>query len=323
MSPPAWDEKDLVRDPDARRRRYRRLQSWYRETQLHQSDCGVIRAGTEQERRVGNLLSDASVAADPSLNFLAPSTFAHEILRYAKGRVYEVHGENGTLDEHRLYHNMLSSMPLCFNLFVPLHNRLDVAAEVLRAALGLEIDEVTLIECEWAPQPPVGLGDRTAFDAVIRYRHGEVRHLLGIETKYTETFSPTEYARPGVDAEAERRKRYARVCDESGWFESDAPAVLWRSSTNQLWRNTMLAATCEDLDEVDHAAVVVVGLQGDRHAAKALDGVRDRLTDTSRLLDVSIDRLVEAGKAAGLVEWARVFTRRYLDLTPVVGAPRR
>jgi hypothetical protein len=323
MPSPAWDEKDLVRDPDARRRRYRRLQSWYRETQLHLSDCGVIRAGTEQERRVGNLLSDAAVAADPSLNFLAPSTFAHEILRYAQQRVGEVHDEHGTLDEHRLYHNMLSSMPLCFNLFVPLRNRPDVAAEVLRSAFGVEVDEVMLIECEWAPTPPVGLGDRTAFDAVIRYRHGDQRHLLGIETKYTETFSPTEYAKPGVDGEIDRRERYRAVCDASGWFDPDASAVLWRSGTNQLWRNTMLAATCEELDDVDHAAVVVVGLQGDRHAAKAVAGVRDQLIDERRLLDVSIDRLVAAGKAAGLVEWAKVFTRRYLDLDPVVGAPRR
>jgi hypothetical protein len=166
----------------------------------------------------------------------------------------------------------------------------------------------------------MGLGDRTAFDAVIRYRHGHVRHLLGIETKYTETFSPKEYAKPGVDGEAERRERYRGVCEQSGWFKADAPDHLWRSETNQLWRNTMLAAACEELDDVDHAAVVVVGLQGDRHAAKALDGVRGRLADEGRLLDVSIDRLVEAAKACGMVEWANVFTRRYLDLSPVVAA---
>jgi hypothetical protein len=79
----------------------------------------------------------------------------------------------------------------------------------------------------------------------------------------------------------------------------------------------MLAAACEELDDVDHAAVAVVGLEGDQHAAKALEGVRSRLADGSRLLDVSIHRLVREGSACGMSEWAAVFTRRYLDLTPV------
>lgn len=105
----AWDAEELVRDVDARRRNYRRLQSWYRHEVLGQVECGT---DARKGRSVGSMLTDAAVDGDPRLNFLAPSRFSGEILEYVVQRVPQVFEENGSLDEHRLYHNMLSSMPL-------------------------------------------------------------------------------------------------------------------------------------------------------------------------------------------------------------------
>lgn len=311
----AWDAEELVRDTDARRRNYRRLQSWYRQEVLGQVECGK---DARNERSVGSMLTDAAVDGDPTLNFLAPSRFAGEILEYVEQRVPEVFEENGSLAEHRLYHNMLSSMPLCFNLFAPLRNRKDLAAQVLTIALGIEIREVVDIKCEWAPGSPAGLGDRTAFDAAIRYRDGRGNGLLGIETKYTEPFSQKEYAKPDTPTEAARRERYETVCNESGWFLSSALDELWKAPTNQLWRNTMLAASCERLPEIDHAMVAVISLHADPHARKALRGVRSHLQDASRLVDTSLERLIRVARGYGLDEWANAFERRYLDLGPIL-----
>ena len=52
------------------------------------------------------------VAQRNGLNFLDPRIHA-----YTAERAKAVGDENGTLHEYRLMHNMLSSMPMCFNLF--------------------------------------------------------------------------------------------------------------------------------------------------------------------------------------------------------------
>lgn len=83
---------------------------------------------------------------------------------------------------------MLSSMPLCFSLFGTLRSLPDRGLDLVRQLFDHEADEVLWTECEWKPESNP-LGDRTAFDAVLMVRRGQTRHLIGVETKYTEPFS--------------------------------------------------------------------------------------------------------------------------------------
>ncbi len=74
----------------------------------------------------------------------------------------------------------------------------------------------------------------TAFDAAILYRSGDGgTGLIGIETNYTEPLSQIEY-----DTAC-----YREVTERCGWFRPGAADELVARSTNQLWRNAMLAAT--------------------------------------------------------------------------------
>jgi hypothetical protein len=102
-----------------------------------------------------------------------------------------VQREGGSLEPVRLFHNMLSSMPLCFNVFGMIRETPDAQLEFVRQLFDRQRsrsnDRVRV-------DPGCGLGDRTAFDAAIVTRHADgSTHLIGIETKYTESFSPTEY----------------------------------------------------------------------------------------------------------------------------------
>ena len=151
----AWDDPALAvaSDPPLRRK-YRLLQSWYRE---HVLDADYGYSFLKSPRPVGSLLAPEEVGEAPELNFLCDRAF----LRYADERVPQVQAAHGTLEEHRLRHNLV----------------IDVFAE-------------------WTPERPQSelLNDRTAFDAAILYRRPDgVTGLIGIETKYTEPLSQREY----------------------------------------------------------------------------------------------------------------------------------
>lgn len=295
--PPVWNDVVLRVSSDSRwRAQYRLLQSWFRETVLNEPpDIG------SNGKLVGNMLTTTAGAAGK--NFLTK-----DIAAYVERRIPEVQAANGTIETKRLRQNMLSSQPLCFNLFGNLRQHPVEAAALLKAALGLDVAKVERIEVEWAPAQ--GIGDRTAFDALVEYRtaSGDLA-FLGVETKYTEPFSTTEYT----------SDLYTSVTNSSGVFRAGAAEKLRDSETNQLWRNAMLALQVRR-GGYTAGHVVVVACKDDRTAEAAVRGLREQLLAPDDLVrHVSLEDLIEhALKRPALAEWAGEFRRRYVDLSPVI-----
>lgn len=283
-------------------RKYRRLQAWYREHQLQIAEPGLWRGDP-----VASMLPVELVQQQPDLNFLDPSAYRH-----AERRIAEVRKEGGTLDEDRLRRNLLSSMPLCFNIFGALGTHPAFPALIRTSGVDPSAVHVDDVICEWAPLPASAhLGDRSAFDALVRYQGEDgSRRFVGVETKYTETFSPTEY----------ERDEYVRVTKDSGWFKPGAETVLVGSATNQLWRTVMLAASVEAAGQLGRGSVLVLTLEDDQGGASCVAAVRSQLTDQSRLVHVTYERLVDACGWTGdpdLEAWARRFRLRYLDVDDI------
>lgn len=290
-------------------RSYRLLQSWYREV-VRNARPGTYRPRGQPERPLGSLLHREDVAARPGLNFLSP-----EIGDYARSRAASVVESGGTLDVDRLDHNMLSSMPMCFNLFGMLRTMPVGQLPLVRACFDATAEAVEMIECEWVPEHPAStLSDRTAFDAAIVTRRSDgSRHLIAIETKYTEPFSQTRYGARSHDA-----GKYRGMHEASGWFQHESHDELTGSATNQLWRNSLLAASAERSGEVDSASVVVVALSDDRHAQSAVAGVTAAMVDPGRSRSVPLEVVVREAKAVDALRSSAIeFERRYLDLSMV------
>ena len=95
-------------------------------------------------RRYSNMLDP--VSAQAGLNYLSPLIFAKVKDRLAAG--------GGVLEPYRLLHNMLSSQPMCFNLFGPLVDAPERASRLLGALIGDDLARVTRVSIEWAPAPP-------------------------------------------------------------------------------------------------------------------------------------------------------------------------
>lgn len=282
--------------------RMRLHQSWYR--------CNVLRVpyGTGPKpnatTRYGNML--ARPDAEAGRNFLTP-----EIAQVARDRVAQG-GDH--VEPFRLFHNMLSSQPMCFNLFGPLVKNCTLARQLLSPLVPEGVAEVTRVAIEWAPEPKGNyLDDGTSFDAFIEYRTSDGQLCgLGVETKLTEPFSPKEY-------DGEGYRRWMRVLD-SPW-RPDADGSVHAIQHNQLWRDHLLTVALRHQPNSSYAStrLMVVRHPEDNDCSNVLAGYRKLLRDKDdSLIDMPLDRLVDAWAAvladAPQRDWMQDVRVRYLEL---------
>ena len=181
------------RDPF--KRKCRLLQSWYRVEKLKQQDCGPWQPGGLQ---VGSSLVNGEQSR---ANFISPAALACAFDKLAE----KEEDSDITIDRERLFNNMLSSQPMCFNLFgdfrVGVSHENPNAGQVLAAILGESSRSLfSDVEIEMFPRPdgdpkPNGnyIYDKTAFDAAVLFKDGEGRQsLASIETKYTDKLGGNE-----------------------------------------------------------------------------------------------------------------------------------
>lgn len=277
--------------------RHRFHQSWYRAFVLG------VRAGTGPQEhstaRYGNMLTAQDGAA--GRNFLT-----HQIREVAEARI----ADGGTVEPFRCRHNMLSSQPMCFNLFGHLKVRPALAAAFVTAIVGqpveIEDDGVTIEDS------PGHLGDATGLDASIRYRTDDGRRgFVGIETKLTEQFSRKVY---GLESRPAYR-RYSQAPDAP--FRSDRLEQLTDSRWNQLWRNQLLCEAIKDHESRDLAVQVVVFPAGMESTAAVVEQYASLLAQPDVVQPRNLPEVLAAVEPE--IEepdepWRDAFRTRYINL---------
>ncbi len=283
--------------------RMRFHQSWYR--------ANVLRVpwGTGPKHNdtsmYGNMLRRAD--GQHGLNFLTPEIFA-----VARQRLEDV---NGVIERFRLLHNMLSSQPMCFNLFGHLVSNRELARDVLQRFLPEPVAAVSNVVLEYAPTPQEEyLNDRTAFDAYIEFLRPDGRlGFVGVETKLTERFSKKVYD--------SLEYRHWSDRPDSPWLPEKRDQ-LPNVRHNQLWRDHLLAVALVRHPASTFASgyMMLVRHADDGECAGAVCGYRDLLKPNDRsVIDSPLDQLVAAVEAAVKTEadrdWIAAFRARYLDLS--------
>lgn len=280
------------------------LRSWFRVNRLHEMEYGVGPDSTS-ETKFGNILVNGQITGS---NFLLP-----EIFRYAKYRC-EFLKKGETIQEYRLFNNMLSSQPMCFNLFFPLKSLFEkdhiAAGEILKTCFpSLNIHRIVDIEIEYLPYPVSEyLNDRTAFDAMVVFstQTGE-RNILAIETKYVEKL--------GINTSSDRTNQMEVVnfCP----FFNDLGKQYSKSGFSQLGRNFLLAEKFREVNRLDKAHAVVISPEWNESSVKEIkdfrsflmDGFQDRLFYTSlKSIITGIRQIIPKSMEA----WIRDFDLRYL-----------
>lgn len=278
-------------------------QSWYRANVLN-VPFGTG-PGPRHTNSFGNMLTREDGAK--GLNFLTP-----EIFEVAKSRIEE---DQGMVEEFRLLNNMLSSQPMCFNLFGPMVTDLKFAKRIIDQILPGQVKEVVNVKVEHAPEPASEyLNDRTAFDAFIDFvGTDDKRYFIGIETKLTEPFSQKKY-------DGDNYRRWSNR-EDSPW-----PKEAWSQLTeirhNQLWRDHLLAVAMmlHPDSSYDSGFLMLVYHPEDKHCDET-KGIYQNLLkpDDKSFLDFPLDKLMKVIEPQleddAQKKWLSDFKKRYLDLS--------
>jgi hypothetical protein len=209
----------------------------------------------------------------------------------------------------RIFDDLLSSQPLCFNLFGEFAVNLDLAGAVGSRLWPDLISTVERIEFEWSPGRRVGsfLNNRSAFDVVWFVETPEGgRAVIGIEVKYHENLR----VRP-----VHHQERYAAVAERARIFSSEALDELARPPLQQLWLDHLLALSLGQADpELREVRFIVCSPEANTSCATAVARYRATMTEPRSFGCVSVDTLVDALIDAG-VPGTSELRERYLPWT--------
>ncbi len=153
-----------------------------------------------------------------------------------------------TLDTTRLRGDLLSSMPMAFNLFgeAAATGAFD-ARGALAATFGLpaESAQESSIQFEWSPgrRDPDYTRDRTAFDVVLRLDPASGPPIVvGIETKYHEHCArePVPKSEVAARRRSEQTDFLVGIAETSGVFRAGWQDAVLTTGLRQIWRDHLL-----------------------------------------------------------------------------------
>ena len=231
-----FEPSDRVsKDPESTyfRRRTRLHQSLWRESKGFPIGTQPIKPKKDQQARLLGSRIDLEFARESLGNFLSDITKQAVLSRINNPEPKQ------TLYEDRLFADLLSSMPMCFNLFGPINQNLELSNDAINYWWPDAPGKVSSIRFEWSPGrqiPGKYLENRSAFDVafIIDLDNGK-KGLLGIETKYH------EYCQKEPMPSEKRINRYKYVASETGLFSDKTIKNILGSPLQQIWLDHLLA----------------------------------------------------------------------------------
>jgi hypothetical protein len=195
-----------------------------------------------------------------------------------------------TLSEDRLWADLLSSMPLCFNLFGDLAWDRELASSAVAAWWpDLPAGRVTL-RFEHSPgrRDPSFLGNRTAFDVAIEIDTPTGIAVVGVEVKYH------EHAIAGKRLNLKALARCAAVTEQSAVFKQDWKERVVETDLQQIWLDHILVLSMLQHPSKRWSAgrFVLVYPSENPSFRSAARRYRDVLRETNTFEDRTIESLI-------------------------------
>ena len=208
-------------------------------------------------------------------NFVDKFTF-----NYAKSRVRNLQAHE-TIDEFRLFNNMLSSQPMAFNLFCPFIRMIkegkgDIVTSVFKAIFpDKHIGEVTEVGLEYLHTDIKNyLNDCTAMDAIVRYKDTDGKPaFIAIETKYTDVLGEN------TSNKERAQDRYREWIKRIGMFkpETEAKLLSGEKVITQIYRNFLLTECYGIVEGANRCYSVVLAPAQHPTTQKEVASLKDEL----------------------------------------------
>jgi len=287
------------------KRRARLQQALWRESRNIPIGSQPMRPKKGKGSRLLGSRIDIAVAREKKWNFLniAAEQAVEHRLKNAE--------QHQTLNADRLYADLLSSMPMCFNLFALLRHDLALANRAVHAWWPHVPGTVVDVRFEWSPGRRVAgrfLENASAFDVAFELNQGQGRRgLLGVETKYHE-----DCRREAKPASESRIARYSLVSERSGAFLPGAVAAIVGTELQQIWLDHLLALsmTQDEAEPWDWTGFALVHPARNPSYARATERYRKLLRQPGDLTVSTLESLVNAEVLP--TELSEAFRQRYL-----------
>jgi hypothetical protein len=295
-------KKHRVHEPlDTRfRSAARLLQALWREDQDLAIGSYVNEDG--KRRNLGSRISQA--AGKGGGNFLTPE------IAYTARREAAYREIGALIDGERLATNLLSSMPLTFNLLAPWGHTPERASSYLVELMPAFTGAARQLLFEHSPGRGNSkfTGDYTVFDALIRYSDGEGRNgFVAFELKYSESLR---------EPMPELKPRYDELSAASGLFTDPAATALRANPLQQLWREHLLAQSMIDHGLYDEGYLVVIAPALNYHVQDAAEAYQAQLREPEdgkvRFVNLTLEDVIEAIRLSDNAH-AEALHRRYCD----------
>lgn len=284
----------LVPTDNLFQRRARLLQALWREERK-------LPIGEHRGRPLGSRLAMPAAQEDLS-NYLTDT-----IRKVVRREVLTERRKDKLFAEPRIWNDLLSSQPMCFNLFGELAEDLHLASRVFRRVTSGRIDRVTAIRFEHSPGrgDVKYTGDRSAFDVFVEYTGVDDKAgFAGIEVKYHEGLN---------DKPAPHRRRYDELAAAMLCFKEASFKDLKQKPLQQIWRDHLLAGALRlDVDSYSAGFFAFLYPRGNENCARAVKAYSSCLTNSETFVPWTLEAVVEGIRAEGGGTWIEMFARRYV-----------
>ena len=260
------------------------------------------------KKKYGNMLAAGETTGS---NFITTTAFG-----YAQHKVLQKKSNKAlTIDEFRLFNNMLSSMPMCFNLFSDLRELLEKNPEAATSITKQLFSEISWIntlmhvDVEFIPVPIQDYtNDKSAFDAMILVNDSDGnKGLISIETKYTDVLGSN------VSSDSKTKSDLIR---KYNIFDDKYASSLARKGYKQIHRNYLLTVAYTKKNNFKHYVNVVISPESDRHSIEEIQELQKHLTGNNQtIIRISLEEFTERGLKCGNGSFSSVmerFRERYL-----------
>lgn len=254
-------------------------------------------------RPIGSRIED-NYAFSQGVNFLTDrirNAVEHRIRHPEKGQM---------LRKDRLYCDLLSSMPMCFNLFGEFQHNLDIATQAITSICpNGPIESVEALRFEWSPgrSDAQYLGNRSAFDVAFETKSKDGnRGVVGIETKYHEDCKKEK------PISEERRRRYIEVSGNSKVFKDGAIDQILDSELQQIWQDHLLLLSMLQQEPPTWywGRFILIAPEKNSSFKNAAEKYSSLLKDDSTFEYLTIESIID--QSIMLTETSRMFRERYL-----------
>lgn len=181
----------------------------------------------------GNFI-ETEFAKKEKVNFLT-----NNIKKLVTDKIPEIRRNGGLVGEPRIWNNLLSSQPLCFNLFGELSLDLPLATKYFQKLFPVEVSVVTKIDFEFSSRRKNP--DNSAFDVFVEYLNtNNQKCFIGIEVKFQESLFE-ETPRKAAENFTKHKADYIIMSIDSNFFKANSIEKLMYTPIAQIWRDHLLA----------------------------------------------------------------------------------